>query len=335
MENISKLIRKESLEKLYCILSDRGKVYAPVSNGTQVEFRYNPGFNEVIFDHIRSTLSVKNLVFPKIETLISYTNSKTESIVSAPDPDKIQEIVLWGSHPCDNSAFDALRSIFGQDPEDKFFSKRMEKLTVIGLSCYKSDEYCFCTSAGVTPDSTRGSDILLTKLKGEDYRADILTEKGHQIFLSNQGLFEPLGKEETLVAEVLKKFSYEEVTLKLKANFEHPFWIENSLRCLGCGACAYVCPACACFDIQDEVKGKDGIRYRCWDSCGFGLFTLHTSGHNPRHVQSQRWRQRIMHKFSYMPENNNSLGCVGCGRCSSGCPVDMNIAEQLETIQNL
>src|SRR5512147_1126907 len=109
MEKISKLIRKESLEKLYCILSDSGKIYAPVSNGTQVEFRYNPGFNDVKFDHIRSTLSVKNLVFPKIETLLSYTNRKTESIVSAPDPDKIQEIVLWGSHPCDNSAFDALR----------------------------------------------------------------------------------------------------------------------------------------------------------------------------------------------------------------------------------
>ncbi len=29
-------------------------------------------------------------------------------------------------------------------------------------------------------------------------------------------------------------------------------WEEQSLRCIGCGACAYVCPTCACFDIQDE-----------------------------------------------------------------------------------
>ncbi len=59
-------------------------------------------------------------------------------------------------------------------------------------------------------------------------------------------------------------------------------WVEQSLRCLGCGACAFVCPTCACFDIQDEARPLRATRLRCWDSCGFGLFTLHTSGHNPR-----------------------------------------------------
>jgi sulfhydrogenase subunit beta (sulfur reductase) len=160
-------------------------------------------------------------------------------------------------------------------------------------------------------------------------------EKGNGIVSLNPGLFEPVTGEKVIITEVKKKFNHEQVTAKLASAFEHPFWVANSLRCIGCGACAYVCPTCACFDIQDETKGKNGKRYRSWDSCGFGLFTLHTSGHNPRQVQSQRWRQRIMHKFSYMPERNESLGCVGCGRCSCGCPVDMNIAEQLEALQNI
>ena len=77
---------------------------------------------------------------------------------------------------------------------------------------------------------------------------------------------------------------------------------SSRLRCLGCGACAFVCPTCACFDIQDEGGREAGQRLRCWDSCGFALFTLHTSGHNPRQLQSQRWRQRSMHKFAYYPE---------------------------------
>lgn len=336
METTRKLIRKQSLEKLYNELTLTRKVYAPViAPGNQTEYRYNPGFEEVTFEHIRSTLSVKNIVFPKVENLFYYTNSKTESTITDIDIDNIPEVVLWGAHPCDNAAFDTLRSIFCRDIEDEFFSKRLDKLTVIGLSCHLSDEYCFCTSVGLSPDSAKGSDILLSRLANGDYHAAILTEKGKEIVRAAPGLFEPVSDEKGLITQVSKKFSHERVTAKLATAFDHPFWIENSLRCIGCGACAFVCPTCACFDIQDETSGNEGKRYRSWDSCGFGLFTLHTSGHNPRAVQSQRWRQRIMHKFSYMPEKNESLGCVGCGRCSSGCPVDMNIAEQLEALQNI
>jgi formate hydrogenlyase subunit 6/NADH:ubiquinone oxidoreductase subunit I len=336
METTRQLIRKQSLEKLYTALTANRKVYAPViAAGKQIEYRYNPAFAEVTSDHIRSTLSVKNIVFPKVENLFYYTNAKTESTITGIDLNNIPEVVLWGSHPCDNAAFDTLRSIFCWDTKDEFFSKRLEKLAVIGLSCHLSDEYCFCTSVGLSPSSAKGSDILLSRLQNGDYHADILTEKGNEIVTSLADLFEPVSAEKEIITEVAQKFSYEQVTSKLATAFEHPFWVENSLRCIGCGACAYVCPTCACFDIQDETRGKNGKRYRSWDSCGFGLFTLHTSGHNPRSVQSQRWRQRIMHKFSYMPERNKSLGCVGCGRCSSGCPVDMNIAEQLEALQNI
>jgi ferredoxin len=311
-------------------------IYAPVTApDKQVVYKYNPPFAEVTFDHIRSTLSVKNVVFPRVENLLYYTNGKTESTITDINKDKIPEVVLWGAHPCDTAALDVLRSIFCWDIEDEFFTKRLGKLLVIGLACHLSDEYCFCTSVGLAPDSAKGSDILLARLKNGDYQAQILTEKGNNIVASFSDLFETLSGEDAVITEVKQKFSHEQVTAKLTGAFEHPFWVANSLRCIGCGACAYVCPTCACFDIQDETKGKNGRRYRSWDSCGFGLFTLHTSGHNPRHVQSQRWRQRVMHKFSYMPDRNKTLGCVGCGRCSSGCPVDMNLAEQLEALQNI
>jgi sulfhydrogenase subunit beta (sulfur reductase) len=336
METTRKLIRKQSLEKLYNHLSADRKVYAPViAADKQVEYKYNPAYSDITFDHIRSTLSVKNVVFPKVENLFFYMNSKTESTITDIDTNKFPDVVLWGAHPCDTAAFDILRSIFCWDIKDEFFSKRLEKLVVISLSCHTSDEYCFCTSVGLSPGSSKGSDILLSRIQNGDYQAEILTDKGNNIVLSLPELFEPVSDEKVIITDVKQKFSHEQVNEKLTGAFEHPFWVANSLRCIGCGACAYVCPTCACFDIQDETRGKNGKRYRSWDSCGFGLFTLHTSGHNPREVQSQRWRQRIMHKFSYMPERNESLGCVGCGRCSSGCPVDMNIAEQLEALQNI
>src|SRR5450759_2185410 len=104
METIRKLIRKQSLEKLYNQLSASRKVYAPVIvTDKQTEYKYNPAFADVTFDHIRSTLSVKNVVFPKVENLFFYSNAKTESTITDVDITKIPEVVVLGAQPCDTA----------------------------------------------------------------------------------------------------------------------------------------------------------------------------------------------------------------------------------------
>jgi ferredoxin len=103
-----------------------------------------------------------------------------------------------------------------------------------------------------------------------------------------------------------------------------------ALRCHGCGACASVCPTCHCFDIVDEHDSSEaGVRRRNWDSCQTAKFTLHASGHNPRASQSERFRQRIQHKFSIYPKRFGEILCTGCGRCSRVCPGGMNLPEIL------
>jgi predicted aldo/keto reductase-like oxidoreductase len=64
----------------------------------------------------------------------------------------------------------------------------------------------------------------------------------------------------------------------------------------------------------------------------YSEFTKMSAG-QPRLTQLERFRQRFMHKLVYYPENNNGLfSCVGCGRCLSKCPIQMNIVKVMKTL---
>lgn len=109
-------------------------------------------------------------------------------------------------------------------------------------------------------------------------------------------------------------------------------WESLSRACLACGTCTFVCPTCQCYDIRDFDNGKTVTRYRCWDSCMFSDFTLMAHGNN-RQTQSQRFRQRFMHKLVYFPSNNEGIySCVGCGRCVEKCPQNLNIVKVIKAL---
>jgi sulfhydrogenase subunit beta (sulfur reductase) len=337
MNSDRRLIRKDSLEKLFEALKQNNKtIIGPALQNGKISYKISNNYSEITSDYIQTTQSSKEIAFPRTEKILDFSKNAEGMSVKGIDIKDIPEIVLWGVRPCDAMGIGELNAIFNWDYKDEIFNNRLSKVTVLGFSCSKADEYCFCTSVGGNPGNTEGSDILFTQLgENGDYLAEIQTEKGSLIVSMSEALFEKAGKveKEKFLADVPVRFNHEDVRNKLTAFFESDEWVQQSLKCLGCGACAYVCPTCACFDIQDEAHGKSGSRVRCWDSCGFSLFTLHTSGHNPREVQSQRWRQRIMHKFSYMPDRLSVFGCTGCGRCSRACPADMNILEHLISIQ--
>ena len=130
-----------------------------------------------------------------------------------------------------------------------------------------------------------------------------------------------------------KTFDKDKIKAWLDKSFEDDFWKSVSAKCLGCGICAFVCPACHCFDVVDEASFTNGERRKNWDSCSFSYFTLHTSGHNPRPSQRDRFRNRIMHKFKYYKDKFDVIACTGCGRCARACPVNMNLEDVLELIE--
>jgi len=331
----TKIISSASLQKLIDALSNETNLFAPVKKGNQVEFEKIGSISEMTFDYVSTNQSPKNILFPRNETIMTYTVGRNDVQVSEYKADALKKTVIFGARPCDAAGLIALEAIFKWDYKDTMYLSRKENTTLIGISCIKSDEYCFCTSVNGGPGNTDGLDILLTPIENSEYLAEIITEKGKILaeqFAVNFSESKNSDKQKYL-ANVKKINDFQNISEKLPAQFDNKeIWLNQSLRCIGCGACAYVCPACACFDIQDETRGKHGRRVKCWDSCGFRMFTLHTSGHNPREVQSERWRQRVMHKFSYMPERQQVYGCIGCGRCSRACPVDMNISEHLKEL---
>ncbi|MBT1074049.1 4Fe-4S dicluster domain-containing protein [Geobacter grbiciae] len=330
-----KTITEQNLLRLIDTLVNEGKrVIGPKAAGTMTLYEPLANGEELNLGELPRR-SAKEAFFPLCETILTYERDREGVRVSDVDPGAIPETVLLGARPCDVAAAPILDSVFSWDYQDEFYLSRRGKTTIIGLACARADDACFCTAVGLSPNDTKGSDLFLTPLTGGGYRCDVITDKGMALLTAHGGLFaEGDGTPAPLAEPALGKLDLEKIKQWLDNHFEDPLWEEIAERCAGCGACAFLCPACHCFDINDEGGEKKGARRKSWDACGFGKFTNHASGHNPRDVQPQRYRNRIMHKFTYYVDKFDQRLCTGCGRCIRACPVGIDVAAVLEEINS-
>jgi ferredoxin len=277
---------------------------------------------------IRPANSIKEFVFPRHEELYGY-QWKGKRIELTPAELPTTEQIIVAARPCDAASLHILDAVFNWDFKDEFYNRRRALTTVVTLGCREHDDACFCTSIGAGPRDVRGSDVLLIPLDGDRFDVRCLTEKGRALFAAATTTSP---EEPPAYGGPPVRFALDALHEFLGRAYDQPAWPAVTRRCLGCGACAFTCPTCHCFDIVDEGGASGGVRARNWDACQFALFTAHASGHNPRADQAQRQRQRIHHKFQIYPGKFGQILCTGCGNCSRNCPVDMGVLPVLKAI---
>ncbi|HUC84550.1 MAG TPA: 4Fe-4S dicluster domain-containing protein, partial [Candidatus Acidoferrales bacterium] len=316
------------------LLASGWRVLAPVTVGEQVEYR------ELTSEAAQPTGLGKGLArqspktswFPRSEPILKFQRNNREWTVADP-PLEFPPVVVFGARPCDAAAAHILAPVFGWDFHDPFFERRRKNLVFVVLACREpADSACFCTSVGIDPAGENSGDVVLTELADGAFAAEACTESGRKLLAALPRSDEPVAltpMRDEIRRKVPVRFSPKAVADGLRQRSKDPLWERATRPCLGCGTCSFVCPTCHCFDLQDEVRGREGVRQKNWDACAFPLFTLHTSGHNPRPDQPSRWRQRLSHKFSYYPEKFGRVLCTGCGRCLRLCPAGMDLVADL------
>lgn len=293
-------------------------------------------FDEESFtlDYGKPPLPPKSVCFPQSEITFTVDKGRYSPTVKA------GPTILFGIRACDLMGLRQSSNFMNRDRRDPYYgAKRDAALTVVMACPGPQNDNCFCTTMNSGPAASRGFDLQLYDF-GESFIVEIGSPEGEE-FLSPFSLpdLEPRTAAER-TSEFRSKASramrradaVPEAMDRLKNGTENEgVWDRFGDKCIQCGACAYVCPTCTCFDVSDHVSAPgSGIRVRSWDVCLLGGFTREASGHNPRPTQALRLKRRHEHKMLYY--NGDDIqeaisGCTGCGRCSDFCPVHIGTLE--------
>ena len=336
---------KAGLQKFYEAIMASHETYAPVEKFGKFDFKQVKSLSECDPESpISKTQSIKPLFFPRSAKVMKYiaTSAGTEVSEVDEDPLAIKRVILGAKH-CDARALQVLDKVYNWDYIDTDYQQRRENTVIISTRCDKADTHCFCTSLDYDVENLNAMDVLV--VHGTDGKVYIKarTDKGAEFLNSDVPCPASRVPNEVAAPELKNqydafagsfrlKMDYKEVNTRLSKIFDTPEFENVSGNCVSCNTCAFVCPTCHCFKISDEKVKDTGVRYKSYDSCNNGYFTLMAGGHNPRPVKYRRWRQRAMHKFVYYKERFGENLCVGCGKCTIACPVNISIFEVVNQV---
>jgi sulfhydrogenase subunit beta (sulfur reductase) len=310
-------------------------------------YRIDRQGDDAFFSNVVGPTSWKKFLFPpRVRLFAAKKAGKAFEVESAQEAPSAKFAFL-GVRSCELKAIVLQDKVFQTgEYADKGYKERRESAFIIAVNCVHPGGTCFCASMDTGPRARSDFDLCLT---------EVLTDSAH-LFVVEVG--SDRGKEmlehvpyrgaeqahtaavdeamKAAAAEMGRQLETAGLRDLLNENFDHSHWDTIAKRCLSCANCTLVCPTCFCSTVEDmtDLTGDHAERWRRWDSCFTSDFTR-VAGGNIRMSIRSRYRQWMTHKLANWIDQFGEMGCVGCGRCITWCPVGIDITAEAKTIREL
>lgn len=333
-------------------VKDEALVYAPIDKIEDLPqgvstiqkpgyYRLTRGKHMRYFDIIPGAHSWKQFLFPSRAELFKLQKNGREW-ERIPEKEEPTNYAFIGVRACELAAIQIQDNIFMRsDFTDPIYQAHRKRVFIVSVNCTHPSETCFCTSMGTGPRVKDSYDLDLTELD-DVFVLTIGSELGKRLmtgipFEDASGYIRTNVEHKLEHAEqqMRRKLDTTDLPELILNHLDHPYWNEIGKRCLSCANCTQVCPTCFCWDTVDEISldGQNTGRVRVWDSC-FNPGYSYQAGGNTRPTIYSRYRQWMSHKLGTWKQQYGTLGCVGCGRCITWCPAEIDITEEVAALRN-
>jgi len=299
------------------------------------EFKYFTNIAEadnVILDSYRTVEPLRMLFYMPRTQVFPYEKKETKRL-------------LVGVKGCDLRSLRLLdKALINEDFIDPDYKFWRDNTYIISTDCQETGESCHCNVLNGVPWPKHNYDINMTKID-DDFVLEIGSDKGKELL--------ELLKEHLTIVKVperlveLKEKSREKMLAQLQEQnkdyniknykdlrkYAMEKWQKESEKCIGCGACTNSCCSCYCIIVNDETQeGEKFTKVRSTDSCQIHGYAVVAGGDSPRPHMYQRFRNRYLCKFDYMPSQFELMGCEGCGRCIDACAAEIDIRKVAKSL---